>query len=33
MGYAATLGFFFAMIVVVVMLVQRAFVEHRVGFE
>ena len=33
MGYAATLGFFFALIVVVVMLVQRAFVEHRVGFQ
>jgi multiple sugar transport system permease protein len=33
MGYAATLGFFFALLVVVVMLLQRAFVERRVSFE
>ena len=32
MGYAATLGFFFALLVVAVVLLQRTFVERRVSY-
>lgn len=30
MGYAATLGFFFALIILAVVVVQRKFIERRI---